>query len=109
MAVQILNNMPDAAVDRGDPFGALRELAPQRAVHEWHTRFRGRAGFVIATVALHLTAFAALVNAQSHDRVTPDAAPIIISFVDAPPAPTERPADFTPPLQDITYALPVPR
>jgi protein TonB len=109
MAVQILNDMPDAAVNRGDPFGALRELAPQRAVRAWHSRFRGRAGFAIATVSLHLIAFAALVNVQSHDRATPNAEPIIVSFVDAPPAPTERPADYTPPLQDITYALPVPQ
>lgn len=109
MAVQILNDMPDASVHRGDPFGALRELAPRRNVRAWHARFRGRAGFAIATAALHMVAFAAFVNAQRHDRVISEAEPIILSFVDAPATPTERPAEYTPPLQDIVYALSVPQ
>ena len=109
MAVQILNDMPDAAVHRGDPFGVLRELVPQRIEPAWHARFGGRAGFVLITAALHVIAFAAVVSAQRLNRVIPEAEPIIASLIDAPAATPEKPADYTPPPQEIVYALPVPQ
>jgi protein TonB len=108
MAVQILNDMPDAAVHRGDPFGVLRELVPQRTERAWHARFGGRAGFVFVTAALHLIAFAALVSVR-HDRIVTEPEPIIASLIEAPAAPAEKPADYTPPQQEIVYALPLPQ
>ena len=52
MAVQILNDMPDAKVHRGEPFAAsLRELNAPRALRP---QLSGRAVFLGITIALHV-------------------------------------------------------
>lgn len=109
MAVQILNEMPDARVDRGESLTALLQdfvaLRPQRTARK---RFGGRAGFVVATMAVHVVAAAALISVQHKGRERGEAEPMFASLIESP-ATQEQPPDYTPPLQNVTYALPVPQ
>jgi protein TonB len=106
MAVQILNNMPDAAVHRGDPdYALLRELnAPRKA-----SRVSGRALFMAATIGLHVVAAAAFMSARYDNPVKAEANPIIAVMMDAPQAQAEAPPEYVPPPVNVIYALPVPQ
>ena len=107
MAVQILNEMPDAAVHRGDPVeDFLRDL---NAPRERTFRFTGRAGFLAATIALHVIAGLALLRIQMAERVKSDPEPIIASLIEAPSQQERTPPDYTPPSVNLTYELPVPQ
>jgi len=107
MAVQILNDMPDAEIHRGEAFSVLGALAPQRR-HQARWWFTGRAGFIACTAALHFAAFAGLVSVHRQPKLAA-ATPIIASFIDAPAAPTDAPPEYVPRPQEITYALPEPQ
>lgn len=109
MAVQILNDLPDAAVHHGEPLEPLRALAPQRAEHSWLARVSGRAWFAVGTVTLHLIALVGVMNAQRIERVLSEPEPMVVSWIDAPAPADERPRDATPPLQDVQYVLPQPQ
>ncbi|HEV7606075.1 MAG TPA: energy transducer TonB [Steroidobacteraceae bacterium] len=105
MAVQIFNDMPDVAVHRGDPdYDLLRELnAPRKT-----SRFSGRAGFVAATVAVHLIAAVALMNMRHDERVATEPEPIVATMFEAPQAEAEAPPLADPPIDNVVYALPAP-
>jgi periplasmic protein TonB len=106
MAVQILNNMPDAAIHRGDPdYALLRELnAPRKA-----TRVSGRALFMAATVGLHVIAAAAFMSARYDNPVKVEPEPIMAVMMDAPQTEAEAPPEYVPPPVNIVYSLPAPQ
>jgi len=107
MAVQIINDMPDAEVHRGEQVGAfLRELNAPRAARP---RFNGRAIFIAVTVGLHALAALALIRMQfaQHSQSAP--VPIEVALMETPsdsepPLPT-----YTPPPMDVVYSLPTPQ
>ncbi|MBC8027733.1 MAG: TonB family protein [Steroidobacteraceae bacterium] len=108
MAVQILNDMPDAEVHRGEPAPSLslvRSLPPRPAKH---SHARGRAKFVVITAALHVLVFAGFVSAGRVQKILADPEPMIASVVDSPAA-EEAPPEYTPPIQEIQYSLPMPQ
>ena len=107
MAVQILNEMLDAEVHRGDPVeDFLRDLnAPRK--RSFH--LTGRAGFLAATIALHVIAGLALLRIQMADRVKSDPEPIIASLIDAPSRQEQAPSEYTPPAVNVVYELPPPQ
>jgi periplasmic protein TonB len=106
MAVQILNNMPDAAVHRGDQaYALLSELnAPRKT-----PRVSGRALFMAATIALHVAAAAAFMSARYDNRVKVEADPIMAVMLDAPQAEAEAPPEYVPPPVNVVYSLPAPQ
>jgi periplasmic protein TonB len=106
MAVQILNNMPDAAVHRGDQdYALLRELnAPRKA-----RRVSGRALFMAATIGLHVVAAAAFMSARYDNPVKVEADPILAVMLDAPQAEAEAPPEYVPPPVNVVYSLPAPQ
>jgi protein TonB len=105
MAVQILNDMPDFAVHRGDPdYDLLRELnAPRKT-----SRFSGRAGFAAATIAIHVIAGVALMNMRHDERVASEPEPIVATMFEAPRTEPEAPPLTEPPIANVVYALPTP-
>jgi protein TonB len=109
MAVQILNDMPDAEVHHGEPVASLslvRSLPP-RPVERSH--IRGRAKFIVITAALHVLVFAGFVSAGRIDTVFNDPEPMLASIVESPAATDETPPEYTPPIQEIQYSLPMPQ
>jgi periplasmic protein TonB len=105
MAVQILNEMPDAAVHRGDPdYDQLRELNTSRAT----SRFSGRAVFMAATIALHALAAVAMISMRNQARIEKDSEPIIATMFDAPQSEAEAPPEYVPPPANVVYALQPP-
>jgi periplasmic protein TonB len=107
MAVQIINDMPDAEVYR-PPLEALRALSPL-ATRAVRSPLGGRAGFIVITIALHCAAFAAFVSAQRLHRSMIEPAPIEASIIEVPAAAPERPPEYVPPPIDVVYSLPVPQ
>ena len=105
MAVQILNEMPDAEVHRGDPVAELlRDLsAPRR-----RARLNGRAVFLAITIGLHMVVAFALVRMQYGQRTELAPPPIEASLLEAP-AENEPPPTYTPPPMNIVYSLPTPQ
>ena len=107
MAVQILNEMPDAQVHRGEPLAPLRALTPQpRPLPQMH--FTGRAWFAIGAVAVHLLAVVGFMTAQRQKPALTEPEPMLVSLVETP-ATAEKAPDYTPPPQEITYSLPMPQ
>ena len=105
MAVQIINEMPDAEVHRGDPVGELlREL---NAPRERRTRFNGRAVFLAIAIGLHAVVALALIRVQFNPRVLEQPPPIEAALLEAPADETLPPA-YTPPPMEIVYSLPTP-
>jgi protein TonB len=109
MAVQILNDMPDAEVHRGEPVPslALVRALPPRPVSRSHVR--GRAKFVVVTAVLHVLVYAGFVSAGRIQQVFSDPEPMLASIVEAPSAAEEKPPEYTPPIQEIQYSLPMPQ
>ena len=105
MAVQIINDMPDAAVDRGEPARALGDwIRPQLA----QTTRTGRPIFIAITVALHAVAALAFLSVKYTQRNEAPPAAIIASIVDAPAAEEQAPPMPPPPMVQIAYTLPQP-
>jgi periplasmic protein TonB len=105
MAVQILNDMPDAAVHRGDPdYELLRALNTRRA----KTRLSGRAVFMAATIGLHALAAVAIVSMRNQARIEKEPEPIIATLFDAPQTEAEAPPEYVPPPVNVVYALEMP-
>jgi periplasmic protein TonB len=105
MAVQILNDMPDAAVHRGDQdYELLRELNAPRA----KPRFSGRAIFLAATIALHLGVAAAFIGMRLESRVQKDSEPIIATMIESQQTQADTPPDYVPPPVNVVYALQPP-
>jgi periplasmic protein TonB len=106
MAVQILNDMPDAAVHHGDrDYDLLRELnIPRRK-----TRISGRAVFLAATIGLHVIAAAAFMSARYDNpvQIEPDA--IMAVMMEMPQSEAEAPPEYVPPPVNVVYSLPAPQ
>ena len=106
MAVQILNDMPDARVHRGEPFSvSLRELNKTRALRP---QISGRAVFLGITIALHVVFALVFMQMQSRPRVQEQAAPIMASLLEEAPPAEEPPPNYAPPPMNVTYSLPTP-
>ena len=105
MAVQILNNMPDAAVHRGDgDYELLRELNAPRA----KPRFSGRMIFLAATIALHVGVAVAFISMRLESHVTKESEPLIAMMIDSQQTQAEAPPEYVPPPVDVVYAMQPP-
>jgi len=106
MAVQILNDMPDAAVHRGDlaDFSVRAQQAPRGP-----SRISGRAVFLAATIGVHLIVGVAFLNIRhnTHKEAAPE--PIMATLMESSNAEVEPPRDLTPPPVNVVYSLTVPQ
>ena len=110
MAVQLINDMPDAEVHRGEPVRAfLRGLNAPRAATPVPSRFSGRAIILAGTIAVHVFAIVGFMQMKVHEQSRETAAPIIASLIEAPAQPEETPPQYTPPPMDVVYSLPTPQ
>ncbi len=106
MAVQVFNDMPDAAVHRGEPLsGSLRELNARRPLRP---HFSGRAVFLGITFALHLGVAFAFMQMQARQHQAEQAPPIEVSLIDEAPKAEPPPPVYTPPPVNVQYTLPSP-
>jgi periplasmic protein TonB len=106
MAVQILNDMPDAEVHRGEPLAtSLRELNATRALRP---QLSGRAVFLGITIALHVVFALGFMQMQTREHVEEQAAPIMASLLEEAPPADEPPPNYTPPPMNVTYSVPTP-
>lgn len=105
MAVQILNDMPDAEVHRGEP---AREFLLERDTPRETPRFSGRALFMVATVALHVIAASVLMGMRTDVRTNYQPEPIMATMLEPPRTEEEAPPVSAPPLESVVYALPTP-
>jgi protein TonB len=109
MAVQIVNQMPDVEVHRGEPVREfLRDLNLQRPVAGLKSRLSGRAMILAATIAMHVIGLIAFTQTRMYQRAQEDPAPIIASLIDAPAQQDEKPPEYTPPPLNVVYSLPTP-
>ena len=109
MAVQIINQMPDAEVHHGDPVEELiRELNDSRAPGFLRTRLGGRAGFALLTLAVHVVAALGFMQMQYRERVREEPEPIMASLIDAPDE-QPPPPQYSPPPISLAYSLPTPQ
>jgi protein TonB len=107
MAVQIINDMPDVEVHRGEPVATwLRDLnAPRPEVR----RFNGRAMAIGITAGLHLIVAVALLRMQFADRSEVVPAPFEVALIEDPPPSDVPPPTYTPPPMNVVYSLPTPQ
>lgn len=109
MAVQILNDMPDAAVNRGDPGRSSgQSLGDWKLPAAARSRRAGRAVFIGITAALHAVVALAFISVKYAERQESAPAPIVASIIDAPAPTEEAPPMAPPPLVEVTYMLPQP-
>jgi protein TonB len=107
MAVQILNDMPDVAVHRGEPVRTFpRELLVPRVAP---VRLSGRAVFIGIVVSLHAAAAIGLMQMTMRAPVQVDAAPMEAALIEEAPADEAPPPAYTPPSMDLVYSLPTPQ
>lgn len=107
MAVQIINDMPDVEVHRGEPVAAwLRDLNAPRAEIR---RFNGRAVAIGITVALHLVVAIALMRMQFANQSVVAPAPLEAAFIEDLPPSEVPPPSYTPPPMNVVYSLPTPQ
>lgn len=110
MAVQIFNDMPDAEVHRGEPFGWIHaRVEPQRRSSGVVQLITSRAGFMAITALVHVAAAVIFIRAQSVGRVVDQAAPIEASIIESPAPADEAPPRYEPPPATLAYELPVPQ
>ncbi|HEY6123404.1 MAG TPA: TonB family protein [Steroidobacteraceae bacterium] len=105
MAVQILNDMPDAAVHRGDlhDFSVRAQQTPRAPF-----RVSGRAVFMAATIGVHLIVGAAFLSIR-HELEVSAPEPIVATLMESSDAQPETPRDLTPPQVNVVYSLTVPQ
>ena len=105
MAVQILNDMPDAAVHRGDTDNPQpREPNVARLL----SRVSGRAVFLAATIAVHVGVAATLIGMRHESHVAKESEPIIATMIDAPQTEAEAPPEYVPPPVNVMFTLQAP-
>jgi protein TonB len=105
MAVQILNDMPDAAISRGDlaDFSVRAQQAPRKPL-----RFSGRAIFIAATIGVHVVAGAAFISIRQ-ERPIAEPEPIMATLMETSTTDIDPPRDLTPPQFNVVYSLTVPQ
>jgi periplasmic protein TonB len=111
MAVQILNDLPDAEVHRGDPVRSFPRapIAPRDLVApRTRSRFGGRAGFLAITIALHVAGAVALLRVSYQRSATVEPAPIEAALLDSAPQTDLPPPNYTPPPMDVVYTVQTP-
>lgn len=104
MAVQILNDMPDAAVHRGDGNLSLRDWSPAVQRRPGKTR----PAFIAITIGLHVLAVIAFLSVRYATRPIEAPVPIVADILEAPQAEEEAPPMQPPPMIEIQYSLPTP-
>jgi protein TonB len=110
MAVQLINDMPDAQVHRGEPVREfLRDLNLPRGVETAQRRMSGRAVILAVTIALHVIAIGAFTQMKMHERVELTAEPIIASLIEAPVQQDDTTPQYSPPSLNLVYSLPAPQ
>lgn len=108
MAVQIINDMPDAEVHRGEPVAAwLRELNAPRAREGF--QWNGRVAFMGIAIGLHVIAGIALLRMQFAKGEAVAPAPIEASIVQDFAEVELPPPTIAPPPMNIVYSLPTPQ
>jgi protein TonB len=105
MAVQIINDMPDAAVHRGD-LADFSIRAPRAPREPW--RIPGRAVFMAATIGVHLIVAIAFMSVRQ-ERVAAEPEPIMATMMESSNTEAEPPRDLTPPPMNVVYSLTVPQ
>jgi protein TonB len=113
MAVQIFNDMPDAAVHRGDPPVRPRAASNEESLSDWspratQTRGRNRPLFIGITVAVHVVAVLGFLSIRHVTRTEQQAEPIVAEIIDASQDVQELPPMTPPPMQEVVYSLPTP-
>src|SRR5690348_5191293 len=106
MAVQILNDMPDAEAHRGEPVIVPLRLIARPSVQR--PRFSGRALFLAITLALHVVGALAFMRMEYRRAAAEDAAPIMASLIDEAAPADEPPPPYSPPPMSVAYSLPTP-
>ena len=112
MAVQILNDMPDAAVHRGDPDAGKQSLSP--SLCDWRPRATSarssgnRPLFIAVTAAVHVVAIIGFLSIRHVTRSEEPAAPIVAEILESPQSADEAPPMAPPPMQEVVYSLPTP-
>jgi periplasmic protein TonB len=110
MAVQLINDMPDVEVHRGEPVRVfLRDLNVPRVAPASGKRLSGRAVFMAITIVLHVIALAAFVKMQVAQQTKSDPAPIEASLIEAPAPDEAPPPQYVPPPMNVVYSLPTPQ
>jgi periplasmic protein TonB len=105
MAVQILNDMPDAAVHRGDANPSLSDWSPRAT----QTNSDGkRPLFLAVTVGVHLVAVLGVLSFRHAERTEQPPAPMEVAIIDEVRAADEAPPMTAATMVDLTYVLPVP-
>ncbi len=105
MAVQILNDMPDAAIHRGDTDNPQpREPNVARLL----SRVSGRAVFLAATIAVHVGVAATLIGMRHESHVAKESEPIIATMIDASQTEAEAPPEYVPPPVNVMFTLQTP-
>jgi protein TonB len=107
MAVQIIDQMPDVRVHRGEPLTPMKALAPRRVQVDFFSRLSGRAWFALGTFVVHVLAIAGFMTAQRLHQSVVEPEPMEVSLLEMPAA-AEQPPEYMPPPQEIQYALPMP-
>jgi TonB family protein len=105
MAVQILNDMPDAAVHRGD---AEHPQPREAAVPSLLSRVSGRAVFLAGTMAVHVAGAAIFIGTRVESHVAKESEPMVATIIEASRPEAEAPAEYVPPPVDVVYALQTP-
>src|SRR5690349_23237848 len=105
MAVQILNDMPDAAISRGDlaDFSVRAQQSPREPI-----RISGKAIFMAATIGVHVIVALAFMSIRQ-ERTAPEPEPIMATLIETSSAEVEPPRDLTPPPMNVVYTLTVPQ
>ena len=110
MAVQILNDMPDAAIHRGDRVPLARS-AP--ALSDWNPRAtqtkaaNGRVVFLAVTIGIHVLAVAGFLSMR-HVAKVEQARPIEATIIDEVRSSDEAPPVAPPPMTEVVYTMPAP-
>jgi periplasmic protein TonB len=104
MAVQILNDMPDAAIHRGDSL-SLSDWSPRATSANTSSN---RPAFIAITIGLHLVAVLGFLSVRHVIRADEPPAPILASIVEAPPSADELPQWVPPSMTEVQYVLPMP-
>jgi protein TonB len=105
MAVQILNDMPDADVHRGDPELLLGDWSPRASRTKSSSN---RPAFIAITIGLHVVVVLGFLSLRHVARADDPPAPIIATIIDAPRSNEEAPPMTPPPMTEVVYTLPVP-
>jgi TonB family protein len=104
MAVQILNDMPDAAVHRGD----LADFSVQKTPRG-PSRISTRAVFMGATIVVQLIVAVAFMSIRQGQRIQEEPEPIMATMMESSTPEAEPPRDLTPPPVNVVYSLTVPQ